>query len=81
MKNTQPQERKPAMLQANVSGGWRNVCRIDCADEVAADAALEAAEKLALASIDQVKLRICIDQAHPSDPPLMTWNEKAGWKP
>jgi hypothetical protein len=71
---------KPAMLQINARGAWRNVCRFDVADKAAADQVMEAAATIAEHSIDKPTLRVVKDEGGYAVP-LMSWKRESGWKP
>lgn len=70
---------KPAMLQINACGTWRNVCEFDVEDRDATDKVMEAAATLAMHSIDKPKVRVVKDDCGVTVP-LMRWSPLWGWK-
>jgi|GEM_PF-6897688 len=70
---------KPAMLQINARGSWRNVCEFDVADRDATDRIMEAAAVLATYSIDKPTVRVVKDEAGYAMP-LMRWSPDLGWR-
>ena len=54
---------KPAMLQINARGSWRNVCQLDVADADATDRIMEAAAVLATYSTDKPAVRVVKEEA------------------
>jgi len=70
---------KPAMLQINARGSWRNVCEFDVADADATDRIMEAAATLAAYSIDKPSVRVVKDEAGYAMP-LMRWTQDGGWR-
>lgn len=71
---------KPATLQINSRGAWRNVCDFDVADGAAAAHVMEAAATLVAYSLGKASARIVkVQDGYPS--PLMVWSESEGWKP
>lgn len=69
---------KPAMLQINARGSWRNVCEFDVADADATDRIMEAAV-LATYSTDKPSVRVIKDEAGYALP-LMRWTQDGGWR-
>ena len=70
---------KPAMLQINARGSWRNVCQLDVADADATDRIMEAAAVLATYSTDKPAVRVVKEEAgYPM--PLMRWTQDSGWR-
>lgn len=70
---------KPATLQVNSRGAWRNVCDFDVADEAATGHVMEAAATLATYSLGKTTVRIVkVEDGYPS--PLMLWSPREGWK-
>lgn len=70
---------KPAMLQINARGSWRNVCEFDVADTDATDRVMEAAATLATYSTDKPSVRVVKDEAGYAMP-LMRWTRDGGWR-
>lgn len=71
---------KPATLQINSRGAWRNVCDFDVADEAATSHVLDAAATLVTYSLGKASARIVkVEGGYPA--PLMVWSPKDGWKP
>ncbi|ADU99789.1 hypothetical protein [Alicycliphilus denitrificans] len=70
---------KPAMLQINARGSWRNVCEFDVADADATDRIMEAAATLAAYSTDKPSVRVVKDEAGYAVP-LMRWTQDGGWR-
>lgn len=71
---------KPAMLQINTRGSWRNVCEFDVSDGAATSHIMEAGAMLATYSIEKPKVRVVKDEGGYAAP-LMMWSPDAGWKP
>ncbi|HRP19367.1 MAG TPA: hypothetical protein PK925_01960 [Alicycliphilus sp.] len=71
--------KKPAMLQINARGSWRNVCEFDVADADATDRIMDAAAVLATYSTDQPSVRVVKDVGGYAEP-LMRWSQDGGWR-
>ena len=69
---------KPAMLQINTRGSWRNVCEFDVNDADATDRIMEAAAVLAAYSTEKPSVRVVKDEAGYAMP-LMRWTQDHGW--
>ncbi len=76
---TQTKAAKPAKLQVNLAGAWKDVAPFDAADEFASGAILDSANCIGMqASVD---LRFRIVSAMDALPePLMHWTRDDGWK-
>lgn len=72
---------KPAMLQINTSGAWRNVVPFDVADENSTNLIMEAAATLAAHGDGEPTVRI-VSRKDGYAEPLMCWERKSGrWEP
>jgi len=69
---------KPATLQFNARGSWRNVCQFDVADVDATYRVMEAAAVIATYSTDKPSVRFVKDEAGYALP-LMRWTPDSGW--
>ena len=70
---------KPATLQLNARGSWRNVCKFDVADPHACANVMEAGATLAAYSTDKPTVRIVANDGFAT--PLMRWSQDRGWRP
>lgn len=70
---------RPAKLQINQSGAWRDVLRFDIDQLVNEAAFLEAADKMMRSTGSMKTMRIVSDESLPGR--LMYWNAEHGWKP
>jgi len=75
---TPPEPVKPAKLQANTAGAWKDVARFDVADEEACACVMNAARDIGFHATHDVKFRVVRDDA--LNEPLMTWTKQDGWK-
>lgn len=73
-----PVPAKPAKLQVNTAGAWKNVARFDVADEAACPAVMNAARDIGFHATHEVRFRVVRDDA--LNEPLMTWTKQDGWK-
>lgn len=70
---------KPATLQINCAGAWRNVCEFDMADNAAMSHVMGAAVALATHGLNQPKVRIVkLEGGYAT--PLMRWCADSGWR-
>lgn len=69
---------KPAKLQVNTAGAWKDVARFDVADEAACAAVMNAARDIGFYATHDVRFRVVRDDA--LNEPLMTWTKQDGWK-
>lgn len=67
---------KPAKLQINARGAWKDVCRFDVANGSATAHIMDSAATIAAYSTDKCSVRIVTDEVYPA--PLMYWGSK-GW--
>lgn len=70
---------KPATLQINARGSWRNVCEFDVADADATDRIMDAAAVLAVYSTDKPSMRVVKNEGGYAQP-LMRWTRDGGWR-
>jgi hypothetical protein len=70
---------KPAMLQINTAGAWRNVVEFDVANTDATDRVLEAGATLAAYGLNSPKVRI-VKMEGGYAAPLLRWCPKTGWR-
>ena len=70
---------KPAMLQINTAGAWRNVCEFDVADGPAMSHVMEAGATLAAYGLNSPKVRVVKMEGGYGEP-LMRWCPKGGWR-
>jgi hypothetical protein len=70
--------KKPAKLQVNTSGAWKDVVRFDAADVAATDRVTDAAEALGQVGAGAITFRLVSDEALPRV--LFRWTHAAGWK-
>lgn len=71
--------KKPAMLQINTAGSWRNVVEFDVADADAADHVMKACAALATYGYGRIRARV-VKPTNGYPEPLMYWTPEAGWK-
>lgn len=70
---------KPALLQINTAGAWRNVCEFDVANGPAMSHVMEAGATLAAYGLHQPKVRIVkMEGSYPM--PLLRWCPQSGWR-
>lgn len=74
-----PAERqKPAKLQVNTSGAWKDVVRFDGDDVAETDKVTDAAEALGQVGAGAITFRLVSDEALPRV--LFRWAYPAGWR-
>ena len=73
-----PVPMKPAKLQVNTAGAWKDVARFDVADEAACAAVMNAARDIGFYATHDVRFRVVRDDA--LNEPLTTWTKQDGWK-
>ena len=73
-----PVPMKPAKLQVNTAGAWKDVARFDVAEEAACAAVMNAARDIGFYATHDVRFRVVRDDA--LNEPLMTWTKQDGWK-
>lgn len=73
-----PEPVKPAKLQVNTTGAWKDVVRFDVADEGASTGVMNAARDIGFFATHDVRFRVVRDEA--LNEPLMTWTKQDGWK-
>ena len=71
---------KPAMLQINTGGAWRNVCEFDVADGPAMSHVMEAGATLAAYGLNSPKVRI-VQMVGGYASPLLRYSPTSGWRP
>ena len=71
---------KPAMLQINTAGAWRNVCEFDVADGPAMSHVMEAGVTLAAYGLNSPKVRIVLMAGGYANP-LLRYDRESGWRP
>ena len=69
---------KPATLQINARGSWRNVCNFDVADPEACNNVMEAGATIATYSTEKSAVRVIRNESGNPEP-LMYWTPEAGW--
>ena len=72
--------KKPALLQINTAGSWRNVVEFDAADDVATAQIKRAGVALAVYGAGSITLRV-VERAGAHVSPTESWTPNAGWKP
>ncbi len=72
---------KPAMLQINTAGAWRNVCEFDVADGPAMSHVMEAGATLAAYGLNSPKVRIVQMVGGYYANPLLRYDRESGWRP
>ena len=71
---------KPAMLQINTAGAWRNVCEFDVADGTATAHVMDAGAMLAIYGLNKPKVRI-VKMEGGCALPLLRCCPETGWRP
>ena len=71
---------KPAMLQINTAGAWRNVCEFYVADGPAMSHVMEAGATLAAYGLNSPKVRI-VQMVGGYANPLLRYDRESGWRP
>lgn len=79
MPKAKPKAVKPAKLQVNLAGAWKDVAPFDANDEDASGAILDSAHCIGMHATGDMKFRIVKAQdALPEV--LMHWTRADGWK-
>ena len=78
MPKAKPKAAKPAKLQVNLAGAWKDVARFEAADDEASGAIVHAASDIGSYAIGNVRFRIVIDDA--LNEVLTHWTRPDGWK-
>ena len=69
---------RPAKLQVNTNGAWKDVVRFDAGMDVMTSEVMDAAERLGRADGGRVTFRVAIDDALSAT--LYRWSREDGWK-
>ena len=69
---------RPAKLQVNTAGAWKDVVRFDASLDIMAAEVMDAADRLGRADGGRVTFRVCIDDAFSTT--LYRWDVERGWK-
>ncbi|KPU91117.1 hypothetical protein APR50_17290 [Variovorax paradoxus] len=70
--------KKPAKLQVNTSGAWKDVVRFDATDVAETDRVTDAADELGQVGAGAITFRLVSDEALPRV--LFRWTHPVGWK-